>query len=282
MAGGFWSGFLHGGAICAVALAGWSLLTPTPRATSVPAPVDQVRPTAAMPRPSLANPSATLPPPATPVPAPMPANAGGAADLPASHASGGRRTGPETTEIDLPPGSEFGRGGDLVPPRPQPLIGPEAPGLPALVATAPLAELAPRAETSAEARPVVADEIGAAANGPSQPPIPAQEPARESARPDPVVSLASPSRAARPTPPAPDAPASPAEMSASMSGARQTAPTTTPAGERPRDLDPPSAGSASGPDAAPVSDAAPPGRRPVPDLSLPPDLTELGHARRNP
>ena len=97
MARGFWTGLLHGGVVGIAALAALSLATPLPqpeRAAMAPAPI-RVAPQPAEPR-------SVQPRPADPP----------AAEAPSSEP----RTGgaPQTGKVDLPVGSEFGRGGDAV------------------------------------------------------------------------------------------------------------------------------------------------------------------------
>lgn len=119
MARGFWTGLLHGGVVSIAAVAGLSLAMPMQRE---PAPAPD-----------------TLPVPSPP-PAARPADT------------------PQASSVDLPVGSEFGRGGDLAPRLPAPLAT-ERPGqaeAPAVVA--PTSEPAPVAVTAADPRPQPAGE----------------------------------------------------------------------------------------------------------------------------
>ncbi len=199
MARGFWTGLLHGGVVSIAAVAALSLAAPVPQGE--PEPVAE-------------------PAPATPQPAPAPRPS----------------DAPQAEAVDLPVGSEFGRGGDVAPLRPAPL----APGRPdqaeAPAVAAPTSEPAPVAVTAAEPRPKPSGE----GDGPVQGPPAAGEDApqldRPAALPQPVA-LVAPGRTVADTPDA--APSVP--------------------------LDQPAA-------SAPATPGLP---APALDLSLPPDLSDL-------
>lgn len=157
MARGFWTGVVHGGLLSAAALAGLSLLAPVPwRNQTAPAPKAQSE--AAPKAQPDAQPEAAPAIAATPEPAVTPP-----ADqaVPSDQASSAETMPAETPDaplaaaVDLPVGSEFGRGGDVAPRLPAPLAVPaarmdqtEAPAV-----SAPAAEPAPVAITGPVERP---------------------------------------------------------------------------------------------------------------------------------
>lgn len=128
MARGFWTGLVQGGLLGIAALAVLSLAAPAPHIAPDPAPAPM-----AAPRPEAE-------PQPQPAPPPEPAAA------------------PRAGTVDLPVGSEFGRGGDVAPmvPAPLPTGRPVQPEAPAVVA--PTAEPAPVAVTAADPRPQPAGE----------------------------------------------------------------------------------------------------------------------------
>ncbi|MDQ1899277.1 hypothetical protein RAH32_02310 [Paracoccus sp. WLY502] len=137
MARGFWTGLLHGGVVGIAALAVLSLAAPVPQpepATPQPAELQSAEPQQVEPQPIEPQPAEPQPPePRRSEPQPDDA--------------------PQAGEVDLPVGSEFGRGGDAAPRLPAPLVS-ERPALsetPAVIA--PPSEPAPPAVTEAEPRP---------------------------------------------------------------------------------------------------------------------------------
>lgn len=167
MAGGFWSGLLHGSVICVVALAGLSLMAP--RTAVVSQPDSRVEKPASPPPPQ------------------------------------DRPDRPAASDIDLPAGSEFGRAGDLPPQSPQPLIAPagrldqtEAPAV-----TPPEAEPAPLAVNDPVARPHADDGIGAD-QGPTQPAVAQGEARADFTRPSASLAPAAQDGPAAPSFAAPD------------------------------------------------------------------------------
>lgn len=149
MARGFWTGLLHGGVVGIAALAALSLAAPVPRpdpaalpeAAALPAedPAGEAPPAeieAAETRPAEISPAGiSSETPSDAATAPSPADA------------------PRAEAVDLPVGSEFGRGGDVAPRLPAPLATarPDQPEAPAVVA--PTSEPAPVAITAADPRP---------------------------------------------------------------------------------------------------------------------------------
>ncbi|MTD98819.1 hypothetical protein GIY56_00790 [Paracoccus sp. YIM 132242] len=203
MARGFWTGLLHGGVVSIAAVAALSLAAPVPRPE--PAPVAQPAPRVAPVEPK----------PAAPVP-----QAGDA---------------PQAGAVDLPVGSEFGRGGDMAPHLPAPLATerPDQPEAPAVMA--PTSEPAPVAVTAADPRPQLAGER----DGPVQGAPDAGEDAPQLDRP---AALTLPTALAAPGRTVTDAP--------------DAAPVV--------------------PQAEPAQASPAPGLpAPAPDLSLPPDLSDL-------
>jgi hypothetical protein len=118
MARGFWTGLLHGGVISIAAVAVLSLAAPLPR------PEAEL---AVEPTPQAA--------PVEPGPAPQAGDA------------------PQAGSVDLPLGSEFGRGGDAAPRLPTPLTAERPIPAEAPAVMAPASEPAPVAVTAAEPRP---------------------------------------------------------------------------------------------------------------------------------
>ena len=217
MARGFWTGLLHGGAISIVAVV----------ALSLAAPLTQQEPESA-PAPEPAPVFVPVEPQPTPAPAPAAPQPGGV---------------PQAGSVDLPVGSEFGRGGDLSPRRPAPLAAerPDQAEAPAVVA--PTSEPAPVALTAADPRPQPLGEQ----DGPVQDAPAAGEVAPQLDRPAVLplpVAPAAPDRARAETPDA--APAVPAAEPPSLVQPGQAVPTRTPG--------------------LPA---------PALDLSLPPDLSDL-------
>lgn len=182
MARGFWTGLLHGGVAGIAALAAFSLAAPLPQqepeAATKPAPVE-VQPAPA-PQPDAPQPSA-----------PRTSDA------------------PQAGTVDLPVGSEFGRGGDAAPRLPAPLAveRPVQPEPPAVMA--PSSEPAPVAVTAADPRPRPADD----GDGPVQTAPAAAEDAPQLDRPAVLsqpVALTAPDRAMADAPDA--APAMPLDL----------------------------------------------------------------------
>lgn len=141
MARGFWTGLLHGGATGIAALAAFSLATPLPQRDPEAAPNSAPVETQSAPAPQPSAPQPAAPQPSVPQPS---------ARLPGD--------APQAGTVDLPVGSEFGRGGDAAPRLPAPLaverpVQPEAPAV-----MAPTSEPAPVAVTAADPRPQPADD----------------------------------------------------------------------------------------------------------------------------
>lgn len=157
MARGFWTGVVHGGLLCVASLAVLSLLAPGPQGTVPGGPA--VAPGAGSSEDVAAADSPTAPQVATADPAVTPPTAA----TPQDSVPGATETGeteqatdrPRGLEVDLPVGSEFGRGGDIAPLRPAPLAviddrmgQSEAPAV-----SAPAAEPSPVALTAPTERP---------------------------------------------------------------------------------------------------------------------------------
>lgn len=191
MAHGFWKGLLHGAVISVAGLAGLSLLTPVSDdaaqdGTSVP---EQREPVPIQAEPADEQPAA---------PEERPTDADGeqieisvpeevappAASEPAD--SGNTSQGPEAATMDLPVGSEFGRGGDVVPHMPAPMESDtQSRHTDAPAVSAPTAEPAPVAITDPGAQP--------ATGAPDAKLTETQEPQSEDApEPDLSVSLEAP------------------------------------------------------------------------------------------
>lgn len=192
MARGFWTGLLHGGVVGIAALAALSLAKPLPQpepAAPAPAPI-RVAPQPAEPR-------SVQPRPADPP----------AAEAPSSEP----RTGdaPQTGKVDLPVGSEFGRGGDAVPRLPAPLASERPVPAEAPAVIAPTSEPAPVAVTAAEPRPQPAGEQ----DGPVQTAPDAGEDAPQLDRPAVLAQPSLPAAPGRAVADAPDeAPAMPLDL----------------------------------------------------------------------
>lgn len=227
MTSGFWKGLLHGGLISVGALAVLSLVSPMPqqvdRAESsgesaeavTPEPVENSSPTdqdvadapaevdaeeETVPVEDVAAGAEATPPAA--VEAPPPADPEPLAEV-APDAAEQPVEAPVASAVDLPVGSEFGRGGDHLPNLPTPLDAPqasmgqtEAPGV-----IAPAAEPAPVTIAVNDARPEAAD------GAPSALATDDAEEAPEFAQPDVFA--------------APSAPAAPELAAPELSGAAQ-------------------------------------------------------------
>lgn len=239
MARGFWTGLLHGGIVGVLAVAALSLAVPLPRDSGQKdpvgdaplAPVPQAAPVGGQPavaETSVGSVEPGYPPtPADASPDPVPARP--APDAPAAAA------------VDLPVGSEFGRGGDAVPVMPAPLAATRPDPVRPAVVVAPESEPAPVAAAPADRRP----RPDAHNDGPVQ------------LAPDMAEDL--PQIEAAVAPSRPSAPVAPGRAAAD-------APDAAPA--LPADLLPAR-------DRAPVAEPPSPAGAPAPDLSLPPDLSDL-------
>ncbi len=245
MARGFWKGLLHGGALGVAGLAALSLAMPLSESPSQdvalsqqPAPespVQQVVPDA---------------PTAVVAPEPVPEPAAPAPVAPAADA------GPDAGAIDLPVGSEFGRG-DVAPVLPGPLTVPEGRAISdAPAVSAPAAEPSPVTVTAADPRP---DAQFVADDGPERP-----QPAEGEAAP----TLDLPAMQA-----APDAAVLP-DMG--VAGQADLSPLLPEMVQEPA----PQAPAASAPVAQAPAEPAPfdpaPADATAPDLSLPPSLSDFG------
>ncbi|WP_347138534.1 hypothetical protein [Paracoccus sp. SSK6] len=214
MARGFWTGLLHGGVVSVLAVAALSLAAPLPQPDPALPPAPAVVPVAPQPAPALA-------------PVPQPGDA------------------PQAGAVDLPVGSEFGRGGDVAPRLPVPLATDRPDQAEAPAVMAPTSEPAPVALTAADPRPQPAGDGGGPVQGAPSAGEDAPRLDRPAALPQPTA-LAAPDRAAADAPDA--APAVPAEEPAPI---------------------PPAT-------AQPEQQIPTPGLpAPVLDLSLPPDLSDL-------
>lgn len=170
---------------------------------------------------------------------------------------------PAASAIDLPAGSEFGRGGDLPPQSPRPLATPadrldqtEAPAV-----APPEAEPAPLAVSDPVSRPHADDGIGAD-QGPAQPAIATGEAQADFDRPAATV-----------------APAMPDGPSAPRAADRDVLPGTYPVAAPVTSATPIAPLPAS---PLPVAPGQTPGLpRPALDLSTPPDLSDLKELDRN-
>lgn len=198
MARGFWTGLLHGGVLSAGALILLALVLPLPveqGAGILPDPQPESVETSALPVVPEAQPDTVMPA------APTLDEAAGA-DQPAAQEMAEKpdvaiepkeEGAPAATALDLPVGSEFARGGDVAPRLPEPLATPsprldqsEAPAV-----TAPAAEPAPITVTGDARRP----EAATAGDGPGLTP-----PEIEEIAPVPHVSPASQSPVSRQAP----------------------------------------------------------------------------------
>lgn len=137
MARGFWTGLVHGSVLGAAGLLALSLAFPLPAPETVPESA------------SVAQPDAEPVPPESQQVEP----AAKAAPIPAVAETPARDGLPSAGQVDLPPGSEFGRGGDVAPNLPAPL-SPRLDGqAEAPAVSAPPAEPAPIAITGENRRP---------------------------------------------------------------------------------------------------------------------------------
>lgn len=269
MARGFWTGMGHGTVLSGAVLVLMSLLWP------LPAPVET--PAAAIPAPEAfsrdAAPAAAEPSEVAPV-----AALGGTGDA-------RQAPRPDAGAIDLPVGSEFGRGGDVVPRLPEPLSAPQArldmTDAPAV--SAPAAEPAPVTVTGDDARPqAVLTEPApqSPAEGEATPRfarpdftrLPGSD-ARQSGAAPGMAALAVPDLLPGAVPPA-DQPAGPTVDSLAGGSPEVSAAPQAPASEVVR------AAPARTPPTVVVTPAP---RLPSPalDLSLPPDLSDLRGLGRN-
>lgn len=152
MAGGFWKGLLHGAVVGVVGLGGLSLLNPVTREDKAPQ-VDaggKAEPTESTPAPAQQQPE-------TEAGAMHDSKTGdqgkgaGRADISDNDDDNGK---PQAMTVELPAGSEFGRGSDTTPRRPAalpthaPVVRPSP-----LAATAPADEAVSARELPAELRP---------------------------------------------------------------------------------------------------------------------------------
>lgn len=157
MARGFWTGFLHGGLVGVTALAALLLAVPLPQpdaeagaqpaqATVLPVAPDtpataEVPEDSPVPQSGEAEEAVAAPPPAGTPQADVPV-----ADPPPADA-------PVAGAVDLPVGSEFGRGGDLAPSLPASLASDRPAVAEAPAVMAPTSEPAPVAITMPDPRP---------------------------------------------------------------------------------------------------------------------------------
>ncbi len=175
MARGFWTGFLHGGLVGVAALAALSLAAPLPR--PLPGPDAEVgpQPAQASDLPTAAD---TLATPKVAETSPLPqANEAeeAVADPPAEApqadapvADAPPADAPVAGAVDLPVGSEFGRGGDGAPSLPAPLASERPSVAEAPAVMAPTSEPAPVAITMPDPRPQPAgDQDGPVQNAPT-------------------------------------------------------------------------------------------------------------------
>ncbi len=181
MARGFWTGLGHGAVLSAVVLVSLALILPLPGPQAVPQQDEESAATG----PGKANPvvtdaapgpgSDTTSRPAPEVSAPTTAASDSPPATPetapeaAATASPSDDDAPQAEAVGLPVGSEFGRGGDVVPLQPAPLAAPasrmdqaDAPAV-----SAPAAEPAPVAITDSDSRPEAPE--GAAGRAQAQP-----------------------------------------------------------------------------------------------------------------
>lgn len=329
---GFWTGLSHGAGFGVVALAGLSLLTPLPRQADEAAPPPDAALTDAPPAGDEGETAGETPADGgagteggaeavteagagTEATAEEPAEtaetgAGVVAMPPVPRRDSEGREGregdsPHTAELGLPVGSEFGRGGDMTPTLPEPLLAPstgvkqtEAP-----VAPAPAAETAPDAETDPDLRPE-ATAPGALLMPPQDDMadadlLPTSDPPAGFA-PPPVVELPRMAGVGEPDslprsqpaeaialPPAPENPVAetnatpPAEVLQPPISPQPPAVVQAETDVQPVDKAAPEA--APGDDPGTDTDTAAPARisAPAPDLSLPPALSDLGRSPDN-
>lgn len=308
MARGFWTGLGHGAALSAIVLVALSLVSPVrdpgslPRTDGESASEGRERPESAEPvRESL--PSETAP---QPVPEPP---AGQVADAPerAPAPDASDADAPRAEAVGLPVGSEFGRGGDVLPAQPAPLATP-APRMDqadAPAVSAPAAEPAPVAITEIDTRPDAPED----AARPAQTSPVAGEDAPDIARPGsldvptmtqaPQMTLSGDPDALPDAPAMRTAPPDAADTSASARApestdaavARPAEPASTPVPPRSDTIDAQAVAAASQQDARDADRPREPARTdsatvpampaPALDLSLPPDLSDLRAMERN-
>lgn len=269
MARGFWTGVVHGGLLSAAALAGLSLLAPAPwRNQTAPAPEAQSEAAPAI----AATPEPAVTPPADQ--AVPPDQSSSAETMPAETSDA-----PLAAAVDLPVGSEFGRGGDVAPRLPAPLAVPasrmdqtEAPAV-----SAPAAEPAPVAITGPVERP----EARMPGGNLTPTPMPEGEAAPDFARPSvldapslvtapDMAGASDPDQIPEARPVAADQPGIAPEPAPEIGPETDSAAAPEPATQVP------AAGS------APVPVTATPARpSSAPDLSTPPDLSELRGLNRS-
>lgn len=163
MARGFWTGLFHGGVVGIAALAALSLAAPLPQPEPAPAAEPAPEPRPVEPRPNPVKPQSARQPGDT----------------------------PQAGAVDLPVGSEFGRGGDLAPSLPAPLTQDRPAQAEAPAVMAPTSEPVPVAVTIPDPRPQPAGEQ----DGPVQTAPAAGEDAPDLARP---AALAQPVASAAP------------------------------------------------------------------------------------
>lgn len=233
MARGFWRGLFHGGVASVAAVAALSLAVPLQQPE--PAREPGVARPVPMPQPApVLEPVPELTPEPTSVPRPAP-SAARPVDSPVAGA------------VDLPVGSEFGRGGDVVPRLPAPLAveRPAQPEAPAVAA--PTSEPAPVAVTAADPRP----EPAGGRDGPVQTAPVLGEDAPALDRPDALARRATANQPNR------------------LPSVRVDAPLAV----RPEPEPEPEPEPVRAPVATPTPSPGLPA--PMPDLSLPPDLSDL-------
>ncbi|MDB6179422.1 hypothetical protein PAF17_18210 [Paracoccus sp. Z330] len=237
MARGFWTGLGHGMVLSAALLAVLSLV--------VPMPEDMKQP---------------VPEPAQGQAAPEDADSVSAGSSDAESRRMAPVDTPEAAAVDLPIGSEFGRGGDVAPRVPTPLAAPSAGSGPrdAPAVGAPAAEPAPVAVTGDNERPQTQDETGIAAPTAPQSGTDTPELTRPAALDAPVLNAA------------PGMAVTAGRDELPRSGfIFDNVPAADPRPQNPQDP--------ADPDMAEAGETLQAPRLPSPglDLSLPPDLTEL-------
>ena len=309
MARGFWTGLFHGGVVSGAALAALSLLSPMPKGDEPPAeaaPSEVVAPAETVTTPPQeAPPKAIAPQEARPEPA---ATAEAQTDTqpdaqpqpPSESVADRSERSPSAGAVDLPVGSEFGRGGDVAPQMPSPLAVPDGRMAPAEApaVSAPAAEPAPVTVTGDNRRPQTEQAEGPALTVPED-----GGAAPDLSRPD---ALALPDAPAMPqmggVEAQDDAPARPAETepqpapsaetnaetATETEGATGSVEVASPAsdaatneGDNVPQPPQPAAEDASEDDAQTDLPAAPSLPSPSLDLSLPPDLSDLRKLERN-
>lgn len=309
MARGFWTGLVHGTVISGAALAALSLAVPLAQRVEVQMPpvgdaeaqsdmpAQPSRPvpdsvTSAADDAAIAAPAANAPDPESAPSDPAPVIAAAPIPEPAASAAPEAATTPEAasdtpqaTALDLPVGSEFGRGGDVVPRLPDPLqpvesrFGQsEAPAV-----SAPAAEPAPVALTDPAARPDTDAPIRELSL--SAPPMQTEEQPqfdRPAVIGAPVAALL-PGMAQTGSPD--DLPAAPLALPDETPALPAAAPAGDNAAEDPAELAvevaPPAVPAAPISNDTPAVTATPSLPSPGPDLSMPPDLSDLRGLQRN-